>query len=143
MNIPSSMPTEQRQYVEEEYQKFMKQRKEQKQQQQQQQQRQQQQQQQQPQEIPKAQGFSPKKFGMFRMESNSTVPLNDQVLIPGGTFWFGSQTDYKGKIAPAKSKDGAAPRKKATVRYLLFALNAVFLSSFESWPSPDIYVPTD
>lgn len=110
LNIPSSLPTEQREYVEEEYQKFMKQRKEQKQKEQRQQQQQQQQ------EIPKAKGFSPKKFGMVRLESNSTISLNEQVLVVGGTYWFGSQMDYKGKIAPAKSKDGALPRKKATVR---------------------------
>lgn len=112
------MPTEQRKYVEEEYEKFKKQRQEQKREKQQQTEAQQQAQQQAPQEIPKAKGFSPKKFGMKRMESNSTIPLNDQVLINGGKFWFGTQMEYKGKIAPAKSKDGALPRKKATVRFV-------------------------
>lgn len=30
--------------------------------------------------IPKEAGFSPRKFGMRRSESNSTVALNDQVI---------------------------------------------------------------
>lgn len=80
------------------------------------QQQQQNQQQQQQQQIPKAEGFSPKRFGMRRLESNSSVALTSQVVVPGGLFWFGSQMEYQGKIVPAKSKDGAAPRKKATVR---------------------------
>lgn len=41
---------------------------------------------------PQAKQFSPKRFKMVRLDSNSTVPLTEQVSIPGGSYYFGSQT---------------------------------------------------
>jgi transcription initiation factor TFIID subunit TAF12 len=73
-NIPSEMPTEHQQYVEEQYEKFMAERQKQK----KKQQKPKQQQQQQQQQIPKEKGFSPMQMGMKR-SSSSNIDLTEQV----------------------------------------------------------------
>ena len=88
-------------------------------------------------------GISPMKLGLHRIDSDSSVGLTKQVeletsqasferivrfiislvsafkqvLLPGGSFWFGSQSEVLGgKIISTKSKDGAEPRKLVEVK---------------------------
>ena len=59
--------------------------------------------------------ISPEELGILR-SSESSIPLTEQVNIPGGTYWFGSQLEVKGKVIFNKAKDGAEVRKKAKVK---------------------------
>jgi hypothetical protein len=77
--MPTSMPTEHQQYVEEEYEKFMQQRQQQKKGNSQQSGQQQHKQKEKPApQIPKENGFSPKERGMKR-SAESRVSLTNQV----------------------------------------------------------------
>jgi len=124
INIPSEMPTEHQKYLQEEMAKYAKQR-----------QAKRKSAAAKPQEeapvIPKEDGFSPRKLGMRRSESNSSVPLNAQVVIPSGVYWFGTQMEIAGgKVVPTHSKDGAAPRKKTSVKAFKMDIDCVTNEQF-------------
>lgn len=111
-NVPSSMPTENRAYVDEQYQKFMAERRKQK--EAEAKKREEEMKKNAPPKPPP--GISPKKLGLVRDATSSTVELTQQVIVPAGVYWFGSQMDIAGKLYPTKMNDGAQPRKRVSVK---------------------------
>jgi len=107
LNVPTDMPTEHQAMIKEKYDEFMKQR----------QQEKKKKKEQEKQDYPKPpEGMSPRKEGMVRDDAAAKVELTRQVAIPGGMFWFGTQTDVAGKLLPANSRDGATARRPAKVK---------------------------
>jgi hypothetical protein len=110
-SMPSSMPTENRAYVDEQYQKFMAERRKQK-----ETEAKKKEEEMKKNAPPKpTPGISPKSLGLVRDPGASRVEITQQVIIPAGTYWFGSQMDIAGKLYPTKMNDGAQPRKKVSV----------------------------
>ena len=100
--------------------------------------------------IPKREGFSPREKGMVRppdddlegdaadsvdtekqrLQTKPRIPLTEQKKLPGGTFYYGSQTIVQDKIAPATPRDGSSgKRKKITIRP--FAIDIHEVSNFQ------------
>ena len=82
------MPTEHQSMIHEKYLEFMNQRKKEK-------------KKKETQDYPKPpEGKSPRKLGIIRDKMTAMVELTEQKSIPGGLFWFGTQTEVAGKILP-------------------------------------------
>jgi hypothetical protein len=117
-SMPSTMPTENRAYIDEQYNKFMSDRRKQKEDKEKAARAEAKKREEEmkknapPKPTP---GISPKSLGLTRDPAKAKVALTDQVTIPAGVFWFGSQMDIGGKVYPAKMSDGAKPRKRASV----------------------------
>jgi len=60
-------------------------------------------------------GITPSKLGLIR-PINSTVELTNQVKIPSGVFWFGSQLESTEKTPMQRYIDGSKPRKKMLIK---------------------------
>lgn len=88
-----------------------------------------------------ARAKSPKKLGYKRDPSDQeAVILTDQVYIEGGEYWFGTQLDIKGKIRPASVNDGSKPRIKAKVKSLHLDVDCVTNKQFEDFVRATDYV---
>jgi formylglycine-generating enzyme required for sulfatase activity len=122
------MPTEHQAMIKEKYDEFMKNRQKEK----------KKEQEKNKQEYPKPpEGKSPKKLGMVRDDSATRVDLTRQVPIPGGMFWFGTQTDLGGggKVMPASPRDGASARRPAKVKPFQLDIDVVSNAQFEEFAS--------
>lgn len=60
-------------------------------------------------------GITPSKLGLKR-PINSTVEITNQVKIPNGVFWFGSQLESTDKAPMQRYADGSGPRKKILIK---------------------------
>lgn len=127
-NLPSSMPTEHKKAVEEQYKTFMEERA-----------RKKKEEQERNKPPPPPEGPSPMKMGLTRAD-DSGVALTKQIGIKAGHFWFGSQTDIGGKVMPSKTPDGGEPRKKAKVKSFLMDVDAVTNEQFQDFVESTQYI---
>ena len=135
-----SAPTEHQAYIAEQYQKFMKERGDKKKKKEEEERRQQQQQAYddyikkhgkpppRPVVLP-----APSELGQVRDPATCTVPLTLQASIPAGTYWFGTQMTVANKLVPAKLKDGAEPRVRASVRGFTLDVDCVTNAQFQDF----------
>lgn len=107
---PTSMPTEHQELVQAEYEKFMAQRQKEKAAKEAEELRKQQ-----ASMPPPPKGISPKELGMKRSDTTQ-VQLTEQVSLPGGKYFFGTQMGVGEKLLPKDLKDGADVRKLVTVK---------------------------
>jgi formylglycine-generating enzyme required for sulfatase activity len=66
--------------------------------------------------------------------------LTEQVDIPTGEFWFGSQMQVANKVMAYKSKDGAKPRKKKPVKAFRIDVDCVSNGQFKKFVDETGYI---
>eukprot|EP01040_Poterioochromonas_malhamensis_P006566 gene6566-7070_t len=75
---------------------------------------------------------TPIELGLKRSEA-SAIPLNDQIHLKGGTYWFGSQLEVQGVVLFNGGKDGADPRKKTKVKNFAIDVDCVTNAQFQDF----------
>lgn len=81
---------------------------------------------------------SPRAMGLKRI--NDRVKLTDQVLLPGGRYFFGTQIQILDAIVAFKSTDGAKPRKKVSVKPFLIDIHTVTNDMFNAFVQETNYI---
>ena len=125
LNIPTDMPTEHSAMIKEKYDEFMNSRQKEK----------KKEKEKQKQDYPKPpEGLSPRKLAMFRDEKVAVVDITKEVSIPGGMFWFGTQSDIAGgKLMPTSPRDGASARRPAKVKPFSMDIDVVTNEQFNEF----------